>query len=296
MAATARQIGNGVEKRALSPLELALLNDFQRDFPLDPQPFARIAEALGVGEDEVLAVYRDLMERGLVKRVGPVVRPHRLGWSTLAAMSVPPERLAEVADLVTGYDEVNPARAALPSRLRVSDLMSAYLTDLDVRLLTVLQDGLPLAVRPYARVAAQLGIGEDEVLERLAVLQENGTLSRFGVVVSHRELGYRANAMVVWDVPGERADDCGRRLAGLPFVTLSYRRPRRLPAWPYNLFAMIHGKDRRQVLDEVEIATREAGLAGCDRAVLFSLRCFKQRGARYGSGARPARTLGEAAA
>jgi DNA-binding Lrp family transcriptional regulator len=62
--------------------------------------------------------------------------------------------------------------------------MSAYLTDLDVRLLTVLQDGLPLAVRPYARVAAQLGIGEDEVLERLAVLQENGTLSRFGVVVS----------------------------------------------------------------------------------------------------------------
>ncbi len=174
--------------------------------------------------------------------------------------------------------------------------MSVYLTELDRRLLAVLQEGLPLTVRPYARVAAQLGVGEDEVLERLAVLQENGTMSRFGVVVCHRKLGYRANAMVVWDVPDERADDCGQRLAALPFVTLSYRRPRRPPAWPYNLFCMIHGTDRRQVLAEVEIATREAGLAGCERVVLFSRRCFKQRGARYGPAARPARTLGEAAA
>jgi DNA-binding Lrp family transcriptional regulator len=91
----------------LKPLEVALLNDFQRGFPLDPRPFARIAEALGVEEDEVLSVYRDLMDRGLIKRIGPVVRPHRLGWSTLAAMSVPEERLGEVAELVTGYAEVN---------------------------------------------------------------------------------------------------------------------------------------------------------------------------------------------
>jgi DNA-binding Lrp family transcriptional regulator len=171
--------------------------------------------------------------------------------------------------------------------------MSSYLTDLDMRLLVVVQDGLPVTARPYARVAAQLGIGEDDVLERLAILQENGTISRFGVVVSHRALGYHANAMVVWDVAEDRIDDCGRRLAALPFVTLSYRRPRRLPYWPYNLFCMIHGKDRRQVLAEVETATREAGLTGCDRAVLFSRRCFKQRGARYGANPGP---LGEAAA
>ena len=160
--------------------------------------------------------------------------------------------------------------------------MSAYLTELDLDLLAALQDGLPLVDRPYARIAAELGVGEDDVLERLAVLQDNGTVSRFGVVVSHRELGYRANAMVVWDVPDERVDECGRRLAALPFVTLSYRRPRRLPDWPYNLFCMIHGRDRSQVLAVVEAATREAGLGGRKRAVLFSRRCFKQRGARYG--------------
>ncbi len=171
--------------------------------------------------------------------------------------------------------------------------MSPYLTDLDVRLLVALHDGLPLVARPYVQVASRLGVGEDEVLERLAALQENGTLSRFGVVVSHRALGYRANAMVVWDVPDSRVDDCGRRLAALPFVTLSYRRPRRPPDWPYNLFCMIHGKDRRQVSSEIEAATRQAGLTGCGRAVLFSRRCFKQRGARYDTGPRP---MGEAAA
>ena len=161
--------------------------------------------------------------------------------------------------------------------------MSAYLTDLDLRLLAALQDGLPLVARPYAQVAAQLGTDEETVLERLAAVQESGTVSRFGVVVAHRALGYRANAMVVWDVPDERADACGERLAALPFVTLSYRRPRRLPDWPYNLFCMIHGTDRAQVLQEIETATREAGLDDCPRAVLFSRRCFKQRGARYGT-------------
>ncbi len=176
--------------------------------------------------------------------------------------------------------------------------MSAAPTDLDLDLLTALQDGLPLVARPYARIAERLGVGEEVVLQRLAALQESGTLSRFGVVVSHRALGYRANAMVVWDVPDDRVDDCGRRLAALAFVTLSYRRPRRLPDWPYNLFAMIHGKDRAQVRGEIEAATRAAGLDGCGRAVLFSRRCFKQRGARYRRPGHPAeeRAAGERAA
>ncbi len=156
------------------------------------------------------------------------------------------------------------------------------LTGLDRRLLARLQQGLPLVSRPYADLAAELGVEEADVLERLAALQEDGTLSRFGVVVRHHELGYRANAMVVWDVPDARVDDCGRRLAALPFVTLSYRRPRRPPRWPYNLFCMIHGKSRAEVREQIEHATRSAGLDGLPRAVLFSRRRFKQRGARYG--------------
>ena len=107
MTTPARQDREPEDTVALTPLERALLNDFQRGFPLDPRPFARIAEEVGVDEDTVVSAYGGLQERGLVKRIGAVVRPHRLGWSTLAAMRVPPGRLAGVAELVSGYPEVN---------------------------------------------------------------------------------------------------------------------------------------------------------------------------------------------
>ena len=156
------------------------------------------------------------------------------------------------------------------------------LDDLDRRLLDALQDGLPLVARPYAALAEAVGLPEPDVLARLDRLGRDGVIKRFGVVVRHRELGYRANAMTVWDVPDEQARELGRRLAALDFVTLCYRRPRRLPDWPYNLFAMIHGRDRANVERLVDEATATAGLTGRPRAILFSLRRFKQRGARYG--------------
>jgi DNA-binding Lrp family transcriptional regulator len=84
-----------------------LLNNYQRDFPMDRRPFATIAEELGVDEAEVLASYRRLCDAGLVSRIGAVLRPHRCGWSTLAAMAVPAARLEAVADLVSAYPEVN---------------------------------------------------------------------------------------------------------------------------------------------------------------------------------------------
>ncbi len=119
------------------------------------------------------------------------------------------------------------------------------------------------------------------MIARIGRLSEAGAIRRLGVIVRHRELGYRANAMVVWDVPDADARDAGARLAALPFVTLCYRRPRRLPHWPYNLFSMIHGRDRATVRKLVRRAAAEAGLEAAAREVLFSRRRFKQRGARY---------------
>ncbi|MBI2584970.1 MAG: Lrp/AsnC family transcriptional regulator [Rhodospirillales bacterium] len=84
-----------------------LLNDFQRDFPLEPRPFVRIAETLGVAEDEVLTRFADLRDRGMVSRVGAVIQPNTIGTSTLAAMAVPPERLDEVATVVNAEAAVN---------------------------------------------------------------------------------------------------------------------------------------------------------------------------------------------
>ncbi len=155
------------------------------------------------------------------------------------------------------------------------------LTPAELDLLAALEDGLPLVSRPFGVLAERLGTSEAAVIGSLGRLIEGGAISRLGVIVHHRELGYGANAMVVWEVPDERAREAGRRLAALPFVALSYRRPRRLPVWPYNLFAMIFGRDRHAVGQWIDEATAAAGLEGLPRAVLFGGRRFKQRGARY---------------
>ncbi|HMR32085.1 MAG TPA: AsnC family transcriptional regulator [Geminicoccaceae bacterium] len=151
----------------------------------------------------------------------------------------------------------------------------------DRALLAAVAAGLPLVSRPYAAIGEPLGLSEETVLARLERLLAEGVISRLGIVVRHHELGWRANAMTVWDVPDDRVPGAGARLRDLPFVTLCYRRPRRPPAWPYNLFCMIHGQDRDTVLAQVEEATAAAGLGGLARDVLFSARRFKQRGARY---------------
>ena len=91
----------------LNPLQRRLLDEFQDGFPLEERPFAAIGAQLGLDEDEVIARLEDLRAAQLISRVGPVFRPNRVGASTLAALAVPPERLDEVAELVSRYDEVN---------------------------------------------------------------------------------------------------------------------------------------------------------------------------------------------
>jgi len=153
--------------------------------------------------------------------------------------------------------------------------------DADLALVRAVEGGLPLVARPYAAVAKQLGMSEGEVIDRLGRLLQQGLIKRLGVVVRHHELGYRANAMVVWDVPDEQVTDLGHCIGGFPFVTLCYRRPRHLPQWPYNLFTMIHGRNRDEVLEKIEHLVSRCELQDIPRNVLFSGRRFKQRGARY---------------
>ncbi len=157
--------------------------------------------------------------------------------------------------------------------------------DFERAVIGAIEAGLPLVARPYADIAERLGVDEERVIETLAVLQREGAIRRMGVIVRHHELGYRANGMVVWDVPDDEVGRIGRLFGDAPFVTLSYRRPRRPPQWRYNLFTMIHGRTRAHVVEMVE---RLAGMVP-DRSfpheILFSGRRFKQRGARYAGGA-----------
>lgn len=151
----------------------------------------------------------------------------------------------------------------------------------ETALIGAIQNGLPLVSRPFARIAAEIGLSEDQVIAGLAYLAEQGIIKRMGVVVRHHELGYRANAMVVWDIPDDRVSSLGHCIGRFDFVTLCYQRPRRLPAWRYNLFSMIHGQDRDEVLRLVERIKTECSLQDVAHEVLFSRRRFKQCGARY---------------
>ena len=329
----------------MTDLELHLLNDFQRNFPLVPAPFGVLAERLGVSESEVLNTLAQLQTSGKVSRVGAVFKPHSIGYSTLAALAVPADELEEIAKLVNGYIEVNhnyerehhynlwfvitavnEARvlqvlAEIESSTGYQSLYLPMLEDFhidlgfdlsrsqppkghsveiirstrdvppqthhtssklsEVALIGAIQCGLSLVPRPFAELGASIGLAENDVIGGLAQLVERGVIKRMGVVVRHHALGYRANAMVVWDIPDEQVSELGQRIGSFDFVTLCYRRPRRLSAWPFNLFTMIHGQHRDEVLGLVEQLKVQCGLKHVASEVLFSSRCFKQCGARY---------------
>ena len=157
----------------------------------------------------------------------------------------------------------------------------------EAALAALAEHGLPLVERPFDAWARALGQRTDEVLDTLTRWLAQGTLSRFGMVVRHHEVGYTANAMTVFDVPDDEVDACGERLACQPGVTLAYRRAR-AGRWGYNLYCMVHGQERSEVLALIEQAAQQAGVGRHRREVLFSLRRFTQRSPRRFAAAHPA--------
>lgn len=157
--------------------------------------------------------------------------------------------------------------------------------ELESALVTATQGGLPLVAKPYAAIARELGVSSARVRRGLAAMLERGAIRRIGAVPNHYRLGLRGNGMTVWDIEDEAVDRLGAAIAALEGVSHCYRRPRRLPLWPYNLFAMLHGRDR----DEVRAAgARVAALVAghCrDHDILFSQAVLKKTGLRF-AGAR----------
>jgi DNA-binding Lrp family transcriptional regulator len=154
----------------------------------------------------------------------------------------------------------------------------------DRQIIVATQSGLPRVARPYHAIAAQLGVAAEEVMRRMQRMLETGIIRRIGAVPNHYKLGYHANGMTVWNVPDERLRKFGTQIGALECVSHCYHRPRCLPEWPYNLFAMVHGRDRAEV--EAKMAQVAALLGDADRGhdVLYSTRILKKTGLRIGSG------------
>ena len=152
--------------------------------------------------------------------------------------------------------------------------------DKDHLLLAQIAEGLPICSRPYALMGERTGLSEAQVIERLSYLQEKGIIKRLGIIVKHATLGYRANAMIVWRIPQAEIDIVAQEMLKFSFVTLCYQRPM-LPEWPYNLYCMIHGKNKVTVENQLAQLIEQCGLETIEKQILFSSRCFKQRGAVY---------------
>jgi DNA-binding Lrp family transcriptional regulator len=150
----------------------------------------------------------------------------------------------------------------------------------DRRIIVATQAGLPLVAEPYKALAEQLGLATDEVLQRLAAMQASGIIRRIAAVPNHYALGYTANGMSVWNVTDERISELGRQVGALDYVSHCYHRPRHLPLWPYNLFAMVHGRNSPDVEAKVAGIATLLGEHCRGHEVLYSKRILKKTGLR----------------
>lgn len=158
--------------------------------------------------------------------------------------------------------------------------MSGAVDEADRRLIVATQAGLPLVPRPYDELARRVGMSAHEVKTRIQRMLDSGVIRRMGVVPNHYAIGYTANGMSVWDVEDGRVDALGAAVGALDFVTHCYRRPRHAPQWPYNLFAMVHGRDRAEVADRVARIATLLGAHCRAHDVLYSTRILKKTGLR----------------
>ena len=324
---------------------MRLLSEGQRDFPLTERPFASMAQRHGLPEADVMRLYSDWLGNGTLSRVGAVFDQTAGGTSSLVAMEVPPDRLDEVAAVVSATEGVShnyerehrinlwfvlsaPDDAHFEQRLHhiehTADLpalrlpmVQSFRIDLafdiahdqarhtptanngharrqaappiaadDRTLAALAEQGLTVSDRPFDAWAQALGRPVSAVLKTLNEWLNSGAMRRFGHVVRHHELGYTANAMVVFDVPADQVEQVGQTLAAQPQVTLAYERQRHAH-WPYNVYAMIHGRDREGVLQTLASMRGQPALAWLDHQVLFSCRRFKQVGGQRFHAAQP---------
>ena len=135
----------------------------------------------------------------------------------------------------------------------------------------ILEKGLPHAAQPYLVIAQELNTTEAQILAQIHLWQEDSLIKRFGLVVKHRKLGFKANAMVVWNIADDQVEDvAAAKLSSCPEVSLCYRRPRRLPHWPYNLFCMIHGTDREhRVTAQIDAMVEQSFPCGMSKKMFY---------------------------
>jgi DNA-binding Lrp family transcriptional regulator len=149
---------------------------------------------------------------------------------------------------------------------------------IDKRIISRLQGDLPLEPRPFAGLAAELGLSEAQVVERIARLKQGKIMRRFGATLRHQQSGFPANVMVAWRVAEDQVDEVGRKLASFRRVSHCYWRTP-CPDFPYNVFSMVHGKSEAECRELV--AEMAGAVGGVEHELLFSVEELKKTSMQY---------------
>lgn len=129
---------------------------------------------------------------------------------------------------------------------------------LDKSIIRKIQDDLPLVPEPYKSIASDLGITENELINKIHEFCNTGIIRRFGATLNHKNVGFKENAMVVWNVPDERIKEVSKIMTAFSQVSHCYERPT-FPNWPYNIFTMVHGETKEEcekIVKEISIASK----------------------------------------
>ncbi|RZT39550.1 siroheme decarboxylase subunit beta [Cupriavidus agavae] len=266
--------------------ENLLYQRIQHDFPLHARPYLRTGEAFGLAEHTVLSLLARDVGCGRISRIGAVFAPNTIGASTVAGLAIPVARLERVVERINNDPAISQSHvrdghrynlwfvAGARERRQLDGVLAAIAADVGQKPID-----LPLE-REYR---ADLGLPLAETLRRLAAWRQSGVIRRFGAILRHRHFGYTHNVMCVWNLPDARVDAIGNRLAHVPYVTMCFRRPRRLPSWQFNLFAMVHARSELELRATLARFSAMNELADAPGAVLRASHCYKQRGTHYGS-------------
>ncbi|HQQ36830.1 MAG TPA: Lrp/AsnC family transcriptional regulator [Methanothrix sp.] len=153
----------------------------------------------------------------------------------------------------------------------------ALMDERDLMLLKAAQEGISLTSRPYQALGEKLGMSEQEVVDRLLSLEEEGIIRRFAATIGHRALGIVANAMIAWRASPEEVQKAGEILGSDDEVTHCYERAA-CPDWPYNLYTMVHSRSREDCLETARRLSQISGIR--EYRVLFSEKEYKKTSAR----------------
>jgi DNA-binding Lrp family transcriptional regulator len=322
---------------ALSELDKKLLNLLQGSFPLEPRPYARVAQQAGVTEDEVLVATRRLLYDRIIRQVTPIYDTRAFGYgSMLVAAKVDHEHPWRAAKIINGHPGVShnylrnhdfnmwftiaveeDSRLGLQGTLDVlqqltgaesirqlptlklfkirmelemegdtADLAAAGVVEeprelgkqpfdeFDREVVRATQGDLPVVAEPFAPAAQRLGISVQALLDHLAGMRDRGLLRRVAAILFHRRAGFSANGMGVWQVPENRVDEIGPRMAAFRGISHCYQRPT-YEDWPYQIFTMAHGRSKEECDAILDAIAHEIGCIE-DRATLYSSTEFKK--------------------